>query len=354
MEPNLSEEVCGALYAPSAAIVSPWEYCLALAETAVRNGVQLELNANVTQISKQEDGYLLSDGSRTWQARYLINAAGLHADEIHNLVAEPTFRILPDRGEYYLLDKSEGNRVNHVIFQCPTPVGKGTLVSPTVHGNLIVGPNNENPDDADDTATTREGLQQVAKMARKSVPNVNLRESIRNFAGVRAATDHPDFIIQKAAPQFIDLAGIKSPGLSAAPAIAKLAVQLLEQEGLALQKKAAFFDQRRRVRFKELPAAEKEALIRQNPAYGRVICRCETITEGEILDALHTPIPPTTIDAVKRRCNPGMGRCQGGFCGPRVAELLTRELGITPTDLLQDRKGTWLLAEETKGGADHV
>lgn len=357
LEPNVSPQAVGALHAPGAAIVSPWEYALALIETAVRNGVELFLESPVTAIRPLEGrGYLLKTPGGVHRARYVLNAAGVHADEVHNLIAAPSFRIIPDRGEYYLLDKSEGGRVNHVIFQCPTAAGKGTLVSPTVHGNLIVGPNNEPPADGDDTATTRAGLSHVAEMARKSVPSVDLRASIRNFSGVRAAADTDDFIIAEAqdAPGFIDLAGIKSPGLSAAPAIAGMAAGLLRDLGLPLEEKTDFIDTRRRVRFKELSPAEKADLVRENPAYGRVICRCETITEGEILDAIHSPIPPRTVDAVKRRCNPGMGRCQGGFCGPRVVELLSRELGLDPTEVLQDRAGTVILTGETKGGPRHV
>lgn len=356
LEPNVSPQAVAALHAPSAAIVSPWEFALALAETAVRNGAKLFLESPVTAIRRIEGGYALSTPGGTRAARYVLNAAGVYADAVHNLVASPAFEIIPDRGEYYLLDKSEGNRVDHVIFQCPTRLGKGTLVAPTVHGNLIVGPNNEPPADGDDTATTRAGLSHVAEMARKSVPSVDLRASIRNFAGVRAAADINDFIIAEApgAPGFIDLAGIKSPGLSAAPAIARMASELLRDCGLTLEEKAEFIDARRRVRFKELSPADKAALIRENPAYGRVICRCETITEGEILDAIRSPIPPRTVDAVKRRCNPGMGRCQGGFCGPRVVELLSREFGLDPTEILQDKAGTVILTGETKGGVRHV
>lgn len=354
LEPNLSKEVYGALHAPSAAIVSPWEYCLALAETAAKNGVSIRLRSRVEGIEKLEEGYRLSTASGSVEARFVLNAAGLYADAVHNLAAPPSFRIIPDRGEYYLLDKNEGNRVGHVIFQCPTKVGKGTLVAPTVHGNLIVGPNNEPPADTEDMAVTREGLAQIARLAHKSVPSVNLRESIRNFAGIRAACDRDDFVLEQAAPGFFDLAGIKSPGLTAAPAIAKYAAGMLREAGLDLREKEVFVDSRKRIRFQELSQEEKIALVRENPAYGRIVCRCETVTEGEILDAMRSPLPPETIDAVKRRVGAGMGRCQGGFCGPRVAELLCRERGIDPLALLQDRDGGYLLTDETKGGRAHV
>ena len=244
LEPNLSDQVVAALYAPSAGVISPWEYALAMAQVAVRNGVRLERGSRVTAIRKLEgEGYELHTGTGDYQARRVINAAGLHSEEIHNMVAPPSFHIQPTRGQYYLLDKSEGSRVNCVIFQCPTKLGKGILVSPTVHGNLIVGPDAELVD-GDDTSTTAAALEQVAQLGRKSVPSVDLRASIRNFAGVRANSDRGDFVIEEAAPGFIDLAGIKSPGLSSAPAIALEAVELLKGTGLELREDPDFLDGR--------------------------------------------------------------------------------------------------------------
>lgn len=355
MEPEIGPEAVAALYAPTAAIVNPWEYALALAETAVMNGVDIRLDSKVTRIVKISGGYEITAGNNIYRTKSVINAAGISADEIHNMVAEPAFKIIPDRGEYYLLDKTEGKRVNRVIFQCPTKAGKGVLVAPTVHGNLIVGPNSDIIE-SDDTATTLKGIGFVAKMARKSVPNVNLRESIRNFAGVRAASDHDDFIIQNAdgCHGFIDLAGIKSPGLSAAPAIAEMAVELLKESGFTLTAKDKFVYRNKRIRFNEMSPMEREELISADPRYGRVVCRCESVTEGEILDAMRSPVAPRSIDAVKRRCNAGMGRCQGGFCGPRVLEILARELGCSPLDIVQDKAGSWILEKETKGGGSNV
>lgn len=352
IEPNLSGEVKSALYAPTAAIVSPWEYTLALAETAVRNGVKLYLNSGVTAIKKLEDGgYELTTPNGVYQAKTVLNAAGIHSGMVHDMVAEHTFSVHPSRGQYYLLDKSEGSQVGRVIFQCPTKAGKGVLVSPTVHGNLIVGPDSE-PVDGENLATTGNGLAYVATMARKSLPTLNLRQSIRNFAGLRAVTETDDFLIAQAedAKGFIDLAGIKSPGLSAAPAIAVMAAQLLEQAGLKLEKKAEFIDTRKRIRFKELSMEEKAELIAKDPSYGRIICRCETITEGEIVETFRSPIPPCSVDGIKRRVNAGMGRCQGGFCGPRVLEILARELKKEPTEIEQNKAGTVILVGETKAG----
>jgi glycerol-3-phosphate dehydrogenase len=341
MEPNLSDAVIAALYAPTAAIVSPWEYCIALAETAVKNGVTLQRNAAVTAIEKAEGGYRLTTTAGVFEAKTVLNAAGVHSDSVHNMVAEPSFKIIPSKGEYYLLDKSEGGEVGCVIFQCPTKEGKGVLVSPTVHGNLIVGPNAETSP-ADDVSTTAAGLAYVADTARKSVPNVNLRQSIRNFSGVRAQTEVDEFRIGEVddCPGFIDLAGIKSPGLTAAPAIAKEAVGLLTKH-VELREKASYIDSRKVTRFKELNTEEKAALVAKNPAYGRVICRCETVTEGEILAAIHSPIPPCSVEGVKRRAGSGMGRCQGSFCGPRVLELLSRERESHRGN--EGRKRPWLI-----------
>ena len=229
-------------------------------------------------------------------------------------------------------------------------------MSPTAHGNLIVGPNAVDVS-GNDTSTDINNLEFIIQSARKSVPQVNVRANIRNFAGVRAVADVDDFIIRFAQGEerFLDVAGIKSPGLTAAPAIGKMAVELLAERGLPLDKKADFQDSRKVVRFSELSVAEKKSLIANEPAYGRIICRCENVTEGEILAALHGPITPVSIDAIKRRTNAGMGRCQGGFCGPRVLELISRELNIAPCDVLQDTAGTKILAFETKKrGTKHV
>lgn len=353
LEPNLSPEVTAALHAPSAAICSPWEFCLALAETAVKNGVELRLNTALTGLKRTPKGWTVYTNRGELEARFVVNAAGVDAALVHDMAAPHSFDIKPSRGQYYLLDKSEGTRVNRVIFQCPGPAGKGVLVSPTVHGNLIVGPNAE-PSGGHDTATTGEGLAFVRERALRSVPSVSFRESIRNFAGVRAATGREDFILEQAGPGFVDLAGICSPGLSAAPAIGEYAVELLRQAGLALEQKDEFICERHRTRFKELSPDQRAALVEREPAFGRVICRCETVTEGEILEALHGPIPPVSVDGVKRRVNAGMGRCQGGFCGPRVVDILARELHKSPGEIVQDQAGSWLLDRETKGGVSHV
>ena len=353
MEPTLADNVCAALYAPSAAIVDPWGLCIAQAERAVCNGVTLKLRTAVTGLEAREGSVVVRTTSGDYESRFVVNCAGGWGHEICAMTGEREWEARPSRGEYYLLDKSSGDLVRRVIFQCPTPSGKGVLLAPTVHGNLIVGPNAHHVADPGAKETTLAGLDEVAAVSRKSVPGVDLRQSIRNFAGVRAETDEPDFIIRpaKAMPRLLHIAGIKSPGLSAAPAIAEYACELLAGMGLALTEKTEWDGKRRQIRFKELPQEEKAALVARDPRYGRVICRCETITEGEILDAIHSPIPPCSVDGIKRRAGAGMGRCQGGFCGPRVVDILARELGCSPLDILQDGDGTFILTEETKGGA---
>ena len=353
LEPNLAENVCAALYAPSAAVIDPWGLCIAEAETAVRNGVTLRLRSRVTGIDDKGDSILVHTESGEYETRFAVNCAGGWGHEISAMAGEAEWQAQPSRGEYYLLDKSSGSLVSRVIFQCPTAAGKGVLISPTVHGNLIVGPNSHTVADPLCRETTLGGMDEIASVSRRSVPCVDFRQSIRNFAGVRANTSETDFIIRPAArlTRLLHIAGIKSPGLSAAPAIAEYAAGLLSGMGVCLTKKAGWDGTRRQIRFKDLSESEKAALIAQDPRYGRVICRCETITEGEIVAAIHSPIPPCSVDGIKRRAGSGMGRCQGGFCGPRVVDILARELGCRPLDILQDGDGTWILTGMTKGGA---
>lgn len=348
-EPNIAPEAKGALFAPTAGVISPWDFALAMAEVAVKNGVELKVNTKVENIEKIDGGYKVTTNNGVYEAKFICNAAGVQADKISEMVNEKKFTITPNKGEYYLLDKNQGELVNHVIFQCPNEKGKGVLVSPTVHGNLIVGPNSENTDE-DDLSTTLDGLAFVSSQALKSVPSINYRESIRNFAGLRARTGIHDYFIYEGEKGFFNLAGMASPGLSSAPAVAVDVVAWMQEEGLSKEEKKDFDGTRKVLRFKHLSHEERAEAIKKNPLYGKIICRCETITEGEIVDALHRDIVPTTIDGIKRRCNPGMGRCQGGFCGPRVQEIIARELNMPLADVVQDRNGTIIITGETKTG----
>ncbi|MBU5439266.1 NAD(P)/FAD-dependent oxidoreductase [Tissierella sp. MSJ-40] len=349
VEPNISDKVIGALYAPTAGIVGPWEMAIALMENAMDNGVELKLNNGVTNIEKNREGYKIYTSEGKINTKYIINAAGIFADEIHNMVADPCFKIIPRKGEYHLLDKSEGNKANTVIFQCPTEKGKGVLVLPTVHGNLIIGPNSEIIEEKDDVTTTQKGLEYVRHLGENSVKEIDLSKVITSFSGIRAKTSRRDFIIEevKGAEGFIDVAGIDSPGLTAAPAIAEYVVNLLEKRIGKLEKNEEFNPNRRKVvRFMELTDDEKKEIINQNPKYGRVICRCENITEGEIIDIIHRNAGATTVDGVKRRARPGSGRCQGGFCLPRVMEILARETNKDIKDIVKDKQGSYILKNQ--------
>lgn len=349
IEPELSSEVTGALYAPSSCIINPWEYCLAMAETAVVNGVELFLETAVTGISAGPDeGFVIETNKGDFRAKYVLSAAGVYADEVRRYLEEPDYEIVPTRGQYFLLDKEEGRRVGTTIFQCPDEKGKGVLVSPTVDGNLIVGPDAV-VSSCDDKTTDKAGLDLIAKAAAKSVPGINFRMNIRNFAGVRANSDSSDFIIEESSryPGFIDIAGIKSPGLSAAPAIAEQVVDMLAESGLKLEKKKTFISKRKRPRLPDVDEA-RTAAISKDPAYGRIICRCETVSEGEITAALHTPIPPRSINGVKRRVGAGMGRCQGGFCMPKVQEIIARETGADWLEICLEEPGSEILKYKTK------
>jgi len=354
IEPNIEDEVCGALYAPTAGIVSPWELALALAETAATNGVDFAFDSPVTAIERRDDALTVITPDASYDTRTVINAAGLYADKIHELIGGTGFTLHADKGAYFLLDKNQGKLARQVVFQCPSEKGKGVLVSPTVHGNLIVGPDAVPGCDRDDVSVQAESLAMIRAAACRSIRGIDFRDNIRNFAGNRAR-GLSDFLIAPSPvdARFINLAGIQSPGLSSAPAIAEEAAELVRAAGVELVAKENFVDHREKVYFKELTREQQAEVIRKNPLYGRIVCRCETITEGEIVDAIHRPLPPHTVDGVKRRCGTGMGRCQGGFCGIRVHEILARELGVSMESIKKDRPGSYIILGETKGGAAH-
>lgn len=350
MEPNLNKNIKGALFAPTGGIVGPFEYTLALVENGVKNGGEILLNSEVKSIKKDCTFVIETTDGKEVTANYVINAAGVYADKIHNLICSESFKIHPRKGEYYVMDKSEGALVEHTIFQCPSKLGKGILVTPTVHGNLLVGPNAVDLEDKESLSTTGDGLNEVKKEALKTTEKINFRNGIRTFAGLRAIPDTDDFIIEedKEIKGFIDVAGIKSPGLSSAPAIAEDVVNILMSSGLTLKKNVNFQGKREQIYFSELSNEEKAELIKKEPSYGRVICRCEGITEGEIVSAIKRSFGKISIDGVKRRCRPGMGRCQGGFCGPRVQEIIARELNIKMEEIVQEKEKSVILYGRTK------
>jgi glycerol-3-phosphate dehydrogenase len=350
MEPNISNKVIGALYARTGGIVSPYEYTIALAENGVANGGEILLNSEVVKIKKDGMFKVTTSLGKVLESKYIVNAAGLYADKVHNLICKKAFTIIPRKGEYYVLDKEQGELFTHTIFQCPSEFGKGILVTPTVHGNLLVGPNAKDIEDKEDLRTTGEALNNIKEAAMKTTDNINFREVIKNFAGLRATSDRGDFIVEEAkdVKGFIDVAGMKSPGLSSAPAVALEVIKLLEVSGLTAEKNTDFKGSRKSVVFNEITDNAKNELIRNDSTYGRVICRCENITEGEIIDAINRSFGNITVDGVKRRCRPGMGRCQGGFCGPKVQEIIARELNKDIVDICQDKEGSYILVGKTR------
>ena len=344
MEPNLSDDVTCGLYAPTGGIVCPFHMTMAFAENAYTNGVSFFLNTKVTSIQKKDGGYTLetihtdTDTPETFEAKVIINAAGVHADEFNNMVSEHKLHITARKGEYCLLDKTTGGLVDKTIFQLPGKYGKGILVTPTVHGNTLIGPTADDHDDKEATNTTRQGLDHVCSAARRSVPSVPVRQVITSFAGNRAHEDNHEFIIEELAdaPHFVDCSGIESPGLTSSPAIGERVAQIVSGL-LHAQKNPAWNGSRKGVlNPKTLSEEDYAALIRENPAYGNIICRCEMITEGEILDAIHRPLGARSLDGVKRRTRAGMGRCQAGFCSPRTMEILARELGISQLEITKN------------------
>ncbi len=349
-EPNLNQEIFGALYAPTGGIVGPFEYTIALAENAVANGGEIKLEKEVVAIEKNDTFKITTKDGEIIESKFVINAAGLYADKIHNLVCKESFKIVPRSGEYFVMDKTQGNVVSHTIFQCPSKLGKGVLVTPTVHGNLLVGLDARDIEDKDDVGTLAEGLNEVRDASMRTTNKVNFREIIRSFAGLRANPDTGDFIVEEndEVKGFIDVAGMKSPGLSSAPAIALDVVEILKESGCKLDKKSDFKAKREQIHFMELSAKEKAELIKKNPQYGRMVCRCESITEGEIVDAIKRSIGIPSLDSIKRRCRPGMGRCQGGFCGPRVREIIARECNVPLEDVVQEKSSSYILLGKTK------
>lgn len=334
MEPNIAENALGALWAPTAGIVCPYGLCIAVAETAAVNGVDFLFDYKVDRIVREKDVFCLaSSGGKTIYARYIVNAAGAYADEIAAIAGEKDFpaAITPRRGEYMLMDKSEGGAANRPIFTVPSKAGKGILITPTADGNLIIGPNAHAVPSPLDTGTTAEGMAEIQRSASKIVKKLNTRAVITSFAGVRPTPACDDFYIKPSEQieGLLHIAGIESPGLASSPAVGEYAVELLGQMGIKLEEKAGFTDARpEQIRFSELDDDQKRELVKNNPAYGRIICRCEGITEGEILDAIRRPLGAKSLDAVKRRTRAGMGRCQGGFCSPRVTAILARELNV--------------------------
>ncbi len=353
LEPALSPEIAGALWAPGAAVIWPFGAALAFAENAVANGARVMTDCEVRSIAIAAGRVAGVETSRGFlPADVVVNAAGVWADDISRMAGDDSFTITPRKGEYVLFDRAASGKVRHIIFPIPTAVSKGILISTTVHGNMFIGPNAQPAAGKDDTATTEAGMAEVIAGAQKLMPDLPLGKAIVEFAGLRAGSDRGDFIIGNSAAVdgLVQAAGIESPGLTAAPAIAERIGELLCERWPNLKKRADHIpDNPKTVRFSKLSAAEQAALIEQNPLYGRVICRCELITEGEIIAAINRPCGARTVDGVKRRAGTGLGRCQGGFCGPRVVLILARELGVPVTAIVKDAAGSSLFMDKLPG-----
>ena len=352
MEPHVREDVVAGMEAATGGIVCPFGMNIAFAENAAENGVEFRFDTTVTGFTRTREGWTVHTNQGDVEARTVINAAGVYADVLHNMVSTRKLHITPRRGDYYLLDKTTGGYAHHTLFQLPGKYGKGVLVAPTVHGNTIVGPTAIDIDDRDGVNTTAEGLEQVMRKAANIVKDAPLRQVITSFAGLRAHEDGHEFVIGEAegAPGFFDCAGIESPGLSSSPAIGRMVAEMVRDK-LLLRRKMFYKATRRGiVNPAELPFEERRALIEENPAYGRIICRCEGISEGEILDAIHRPLGARSLDGVKRRVRAGMGRCQGGFCAPRVMEILAQELDLPMEEITKSGGGSRLIVGENKDG----
>ena len=330
LEPNIAEDVIAALFAPTGGIVCPFGLNIALAENANVNGVEFVFNTEVMDIKKEASGFALHTNNGIYHAKYVVNAAGVYADRFHNMVSSKKIHITPRKGEYCLLDKTAGSHVSSTVFAVPGKYGKGILTTPTVHGNLLVGPTANDIVDKEAVSTTREGLDEVIRKSGLNVKDIPYRQVITSFAGLRAHEEGHEFMIQEVedAKGCIDCAGIESPGLTSAPAIGKMVADMLKDK-MNLEENGDFVAVRKGILNPEtLSKEERKQLIIENPSYGNIICRCEMISEGEIIDAIRRPLGAKSLDGVKRRTRAGMGRCQAGFCSPRTMEIISRELNI--------------------------
>lgn len=350
-EPNLSSDIKAALFAPSAGVISPFKAAISFAECAMQNGVEIlrehtvesfDLENNTIKAVNTNKGKIITS--------YVINASGIVADDISKKAGDDSFTIKPRKGEYLLFDNSVTDKlVKSIIFPMPSKLGKGILVCSTYHEDVFIGPDAQNTDDKDDVSTQTDNMNSIIENARKLVENIPVGSVITEFSGIRAVSDTDDFIVglSKKTKGLIQAAGIQSPGLTAAPAIAELIAEELQKDGLKLTPKSDFNNKLlKKVKFSELDNEEKNKLIQKNPLYGRIICRCETISEAEIVEAINSPCGARSIDGVKRRVRAGMGRCQGGFCGPRVTAIIARELGIKLTDVIKESANSQMFFEK--------
>jgi glycerol-3-phosphate dehydrogenase len=349
MEPNISDSVIGALYLPTTAVTYPLEAAVANIENAMDNGVELKTSTAVESLSKTDKKFIVHTNKGDFEARTVVNAAGVFADDISRMIAETNFDITPRKGEYFVLDK-DVTLVNSVIYPTPSSKGKGVIATPQYHGNTLLGPTSDFVEKDDLTSTSRNGLAYVKKHMQKNLKNIPYHKVIRSFAGSRPSSNTHDFIIEESNVKgFINVAGIESPGLTAAPAIAEYVVNDLLSMTLKLDKKD-FNPYRKKVtRLTEMTDEEKQELFNKDPKYGKIICRCEGITEGEVVESIHRNCGARSITGVKNRVRAGAGRCQGGFCQPEILKIIARELHIDPMNVNYSKENSNILKAKTKG-----
>lgn len=352
IEPNLNPEVKGGLYIPRESIIDPFIFVQALAENANANGVEFLLNTKVTDI-KTENGKIKSVVTTKGeiQTTYVINSAGLYCDEIAEMVGKAEYKVVARKGQFYILDKKTSCQVNYIVLPIPTKITKGKLMCPTIHGNMLVGPTAEDQQSKVDKSTSAEGLESIAKDVKNLVPNVNLRDTITQYSGLRPNRNPEGLHVDTYDDLYgyVNLSGVRSTGLTLSVAMGKYVAQVLLNMGAELVLKENFIKTRKGiVKFSEQTREKQDELIKENPLYGNIVCRCETITEAEIMQAIHRPLGAKSVDAVKRRVRAGMGRCQAGFCGPKVLEILARELGVKETEINKNNFGSYMVTGKTR------
>lgn len=351
-EPELNPEVLGGLYIPRESIIDPFILVQALAENANENGVDFLLNTEVTDI-RVEDGQVkeVVTTNGTIQTDFVVNAAALHCDDIAAMVGKADYKVVARRGQFYILDKNTSCKVQNIVLPIPTKITKGKLMTPTIHGNMLVGPTAEDLPDKVDVSTTKDGLDSIYEDVRKMIPRVNVRDTITQYSGLRPNRNpeglHVD--VYDDLKGYVNLSGVRSTGLTLSVAMGKYVVEKLKEIGCDLVFRDDFKKTRKGIpRFHELSLEQQEALIQEDPLYGTIVCRCETITEGEIVNAIRRPLGARTVDAVKRRVRAGMGRCQGGFCGPKVIEILARELQVPVEEINKNLPGSYMVVGKNK------
>ena len=346
IEPSITDKVIKGLLAPTCGIINPFELVVAAMENAMDNGVKLHLCEEVESINKFDNYFVVKTNKNTYETKYVINCAGVYSDKVSEMVNEKYFTINPRRGEYFVLDHFDNTYVKHVLFNVPSSKGKGVLVSPTTNYNYLVGPSSEFVDYKEDVSTDKETLDLVKHNAYSLVDNLRLDKQIRIFSGVRAVSDTGDFVIEEVSPCFINVAGIQSPGLTASPAIAEMVENMINEKVL----KETYNPIRRALpRLNKKTLEERALLCKENPLFGKIVCRCEKISEGEIVDAIRRNCGATTVKGVKKRVRPGFGKCQGGFCESSVIKILARELGCSMKDIVYGKENAYILKERTKG-----